>query len=56
MDWTFWVGGLLILAVWGVTQWAFSRRREAERLRGRNREQADAIIDIERQIEQGRFH
>ena len=55
MDWTFWVGGLVLLALWGVTQWAFSRRRQSERMRGRDREQADAIIDVERQSERGRY-
>ena len=55
MDWTFWVGGLVLLALWAATQWAFSRRRQSEGLRGRSREQADAIIDVERQSERGRY-
>jgi hypothetical protein len=55
MDWTFWVGGLVILALWGVTQWAWSSRRHAEQTRGRNREQSEAVTDAERRREQGRF-
>ena len=55
MDWTFWVGGIVILGLWGLTQWAFAWRRHSEASRGRNREQADGILDAERQREQGRF-
>jgi hypothetical protein len=55
MDWTFWVGGLVILALWGLTQWAFSWGRHSAKTRGRNAEQADGIADAERQRERGRF-
>lgn len=55
MDWTFWIGGLAIVALWVLTQWAFSWRRRSEQTRGRNAEQADGILDAERQREQGRF-
>ncbi|GGI46382.1 hypothetical protein BCL57_001263 [Agromyces flavus] len=55
MDWTFWVGGFVILALWGITQWAFSSRRHSEKTRGRDVEQSDAIVESERRREQGRF-
>ena len=55
MDWTFWVGLVVIAALWAVTQWAFSWRRHSEKTRGRSSEQADGIADAERQREQGRF-
>ncbi|MGX5695239.1 hypothetical protein ACWKWP_03480 [Agromyces soli] len=54
MDWTFWVGIGVIAVAWVVTQWAFSFRRHAEKRRGPDPEQASAIVDVERQREQGR--
>ena len=55
MDWTFWVGIGVIAAIWAVTQWAFSLRRHSEKTRGTNREAADAMLDVEKGKEQGRF-
>lgn len=55
MDWTFWAGLAGIVLIWGVTQWAFSFRTHAERRRGRDAEQADAIIEVERQRERGHW-
>ncbi|WP_395245224.1 hypothetical protein ACGGZK_05320 [Agromyces sp. MMS24-K17] len=54
MDWTFWAGIVVIGAVWAVTQWVFSHRKHSEDVRGRSREQADAILDVERQAEQAK--
>ncbi|MGI9823628.1 hypothetical protein [Agromyces sp. Marseille-Q5079] len=53
MDWTFWVGGAVIIVLWVVTQWAFSNRRRSEKARGRNAEAADAMIDVDRGKAQG---
>lgn len=55
MDWTFWVGIVAIAVLWGVTQWAFSFRRRSEKTRGADREAADAMNDVERGKEQGRY-
>ncbi|MFF2372355.1 hypothetical protein [Agromyces sp. NPDC058110] len=48
MDWTFWAGLVGIAALWGVTQWAFSSRRMAERRRAREPESADAATNLDR--------
>jgi hypothetical protein len=48
MDWTFWVGGAVIIALWVGTQWAFSNRRHSEKRRGHDPESADAMIDVDR--------
>ncbi len=55
MDWTFWVGIVVVAVLWGVTQWAFSLRRHSEKTRGRNREAADAMLETEKGKEKGRF-
>ncbi|MWB99530.1 hypothetical protein [Agromyces seonyuensis] len=55
MDWTFWAGLGAIVVLWAATQWFFSWWRHSEKVRGRNREQADGIADAERQKERGRF-
>jgi hypothetical protein len=55
MDWTFWLGIVVIAALWGVTQWAFSLRRHSEKSHGEDREAADAMNDVERGKERGRF-
>ncbi|MBM7832719.1 hypothetical protein JOE59_003424 [Agromyces cerinus] len=55
MDWTFWLGIVVIAVLWGVTQWVFSLRRHSEKTRGANREAADAMNDVERGKEQGRY-
>ncbi|MGW9631640.1 hypothetical protein ACWGST_13135 [Agromyces sp. NPDC055520] len=55
MDWTFWLGIVVIAVLWGVTQWVFSFRRHSEKQRGADREAADAMIDVERGKEQGRY-
>ena len=55
MDWTFWLGIVAIAVLWGVTQWVFSLRRHSEKSRGADREAADAMNDVERGKEQGRY-
>ncbi len=55
MDWTFWLGIVVIAVLWGVTQWVFSVRRHSEKTRGADREAADAMNDVERGKEQGRY-
>ena len=55
MDWTFWLGIVAIAVLWGVTQWVFSLRRHSEKTRGADREAADAMNDVERGKEQGRY-
>ncbi|GAA1959580.1 hypothetical protein [Agromyces allii] len=48
MDWTFWAGLIGIAALWGLTQWMFSNRRRSEKTRARDRESADAMLDVDR--------
>lgn len=55
MDWTGWVLIGLIVVAWAVTQWAFSYRRSAEKMRGRNKDVADGIVDAERGKARGGF-
>lgn len=55
MDFTFWVGLGVLLVIWPAARWAFSRRRESEKARGRNPEAADAMLDVERAKDKGKF-
>ena len=48
MDWTFWVGLIVILAILGGSRWAFTLRQRRDKIRGENREVADAVAEAER--------
>ena len=43
MDWTFWVGLIAIVAILGGSRWAFTLRQRRDKVRGENREVADAV-------------
>lgn len=43
MDWTFWVGLIVIAAIGAVVYWVFSLRRRRDAMRGENREAACAV-------------
>ncbi len=47
MDWTFWVGAGVLVALWLLFQWLFSERRFARKVRTLDREQAEAIMAAE---------
>ncbi len=48
MDWTFWVGLVVIAVIWFVTWRAFSLRRRRENVRREDREVADAAEAVRR--------
>ena len=47
VDWTFWVGAGVLVALWLLFQWLFSERRFARKVRTLDREQAEAIMAAE---------
>ncbi|MFF2277123.1 hypothetical protein [Agromyces sp. NPDC058126] len=55
MDWTGWLLIGVILVAWVLPQWAFSLRRGSEKIRGRNREAADGMLEVERDKARGGF-
>ena len=47
VDWTFWIGAVVLAALWVFFQWLFSERRFARKVRRLDREQAEAIMEAE---------
>ena len=45
MDWTFWLGLILIAAIVAAVYWAFSLRRRRDAMRGENRESGAAVSE-----------
>lgn len=55
MDWTFWLGIVVIAALWIGSQWLFSERRFARRKFAEDPRQAVAIDEAETERRETRF-